>query len=316
MKSNKGLHHYWLVFERQIVDMILTSPKIAYWISKHCLKLYLRLFYFHYTRVKHLHYRHPADLNQALMKLSYQNSKNPIMKKLIPLCVDKYAVREFIAAHGYGDTLNEIIGVYDNVDDIDFNVLPNKFVMKMTNASGRNWICDDKSKYNWEKSKKQFAIWIQDHDFGWDSGEWQYAYIQPRILIEKYLENLDERSIIDYKFNCYHGKVRSCFVAYNRNPEDAHSREVCFDDYDVAWNRTEAIKESWHTQRKFIPKPQNYDRMLKMAEECTKDFPYCRFDLYEIEGKIVFGEMTFTPQGNVLEFYKDEWLKEMLKYLQ
>lgn len=309
------IKHYCNVMERRIVRVILKNESIAKWLSKHWLRLYLRLFYFNWQN-KHIHYRHPQDLNQWLLKTSWLNSKNPQMRELIPQCVDKYTVREYIMQKGYADTLNECYGVYERVEDIDFKSLPRQFVMKMTNASGRNYICTDKSQCDWQQVSNRFTEWLKDNMFGWQSGEWQYALIKPRIVVEKFLENLGESSLIDYKFNVINGKVYSCFVAYNRDNNDAHSRQVCFDDYDLEWNRTDAIKDSWHTNRKLIVKPKTYDRMIEMAEVCSKEFPYCRFDVYEIEGKILFGEMTFTPQGNVLEFYKDEWLRNALKVIK
>lgn len=309
----KSIYHYCNVFQRICVKKLLEIRPIAYWLSTKHLKTYLKCFYFNWL-YKWPDLDNPEDFNHWLLRTSWQNSQDTDMRKLIPQCVDKYAVREYISKMGYADTLNELIGVYDNIDEIDWGKLPNQYVLKMNNASGRNYICTNKelSKGQWKEIKVKFAEWLKDTTFGWKSGEWQYRLIKPRIVVEKFLENLGESSLIDYKFNVIYGKVYSCFVAYNRDNDDAHSRKVCFDDYDRDWNRTDAIRDSWHTDRKFIPKPQCYDRMIEMAEACCKKFPYCRFDLYEIDGKIMFGEMTFTPQGNVLEFYKDEWLKETL----
>ena len=300
-------------FRNIIRRSILHNAQLAHFLSKHCLKTYLALFYENWTG-KRMNYTQPEDLNQALIRLSCQNSRNPKMRELIPLCVDKYAVREYIASKGYGDTLNELYGVYDNVDEIDFEALPDQFVMKMTNASGRNYICSDKSKCNWKDIKEQFSEWVQDHEFGWQTGEWQYALIKPRIVIEKYLSSIGEMSPVDYKFQCFHGEPNSCFVGYNRDPRDTHGI-VCFDDYDMDWRLTERILPRWHKNRKRIPRPMNLDKMIKMAKDCTADFPYCRFDLYEVDGKILFGEMTFTPQGCVQEFYTDEYLKERKDWL-
>ncbi len=294
-----------------VQNYLLHNETCAYFLSKYCLRLYLKMFYEHWTK-RRLNFCQPEDFNQALLKLSWENSHNPKMRELIPLCVDKYAVREYVASKGYEDTLNEIYGVYDNVDAIDYDALPNQFVMKMTNASGRNWICIDKSVADWPAMKKQFAEWLKDTEFGWLSGEWQYALIKPRIVVEKYLETLGESSLIDYKFHCFHGEPYSCFVGYNRDMDDPHGK-VCFDDYDMAWNRTERILPSWHMNRRMIPQPKNWNRMVQMARDVCRDFEYVRFDLYEINGKIVFGEITFTPQGCVQEFYTDEALKEMLE---
>lgn len=305
-------------FRNIIRRSILHNAQLAHFLSKHCLKTYLALFYENWQG-KRLNYCHPEDLNQAMLRLSYWNSRDPKMRELIPLCVDKYAVREYIVSKGYGDTLNECYGVYNNVDEIDFGALPNQFVMKMTNASGRNYICLDKSKCNWEDVKEKFAKWLQDTEFGWQTGEWQYRYIKPRIVIEKYLKDLGEQSLIDYKAQVFHGKVVDFFVCYNRDNEihkDGKAGTVCYDCYDAQWNRTEDISMEWHKDRQIILAPKSLKRMIRMAEDCCKDFPYCRFDMYEIGGKIIFGEMTFTPHGNVMNYYTDEYLVKMKELLK
>lgn len=304
-------------FRNIIRHSILNNASLAHFLSKHCLKIYLALFYENWVG-KRMNYRNPQDLNQALIKQSWLNSRNPKMREMIPICVDKYAVREYIASMGYADTLNELYGVYDNVDDIDFEALPNQFAMKMNNASGRNYICVDKAQCNWEEIKTKFAKWLKDREFGWWTGEWQYAFIKPQIVVEKYLKDLGESSLIDYKAQVFHGKVLDFFVCYNRDNDIAKAdkyKPVCYDCYDIEWNRTEDITPDWHTQRKMVPAPKQLKRMIQMAEACCKDFPYCRFDVYEINGKIVFGEMTFTPHGNVMDYYTDEYLVKMKDYL-
>lgn len=299
--------------ERKMVNRILKLPKFAHWLSVNYLSFYLRLFYFNWQG-KHLKLRHPQDFNQWLLRTSWENSLKPQMSHMIPLCVDKFSVREYIASKGYADTLNEVYGIYDNVNDIDWKNLPEQFVMKMTNASARNYICVNKNEdeVKWKEIKACFGEWLCDNSFGWESGEWQYSKIKPRIVVEKYLKNLGEDSLVDYKFHCVKGKMISCFVCYNRNPYNPHS-EVSFDDYDRNWVRTDAIKDIWHPNRRIVNKPSQWTQMIEMAECCTQDFPYCRFDLYEVNDKILFGEMTFTPHGCVMEYYKDEWLKNTLK---
>lgn len=307
----KSLKHYYIVLRRKIIRPILNNKRLSFFLSKHCLKLYLAMFYENWIG-RILNYRKPEDFNQLLMKISWLNSRDKKMRKLIPQCVDKYAVREYISSKGYADTLNELYGVYDSVEEIDFDKLPEQFVMKLTNACGRNLICTDKAKCNWEEVKSQFAEWLKEKDLGWTTGEWQYALIKPRIIIEKYLKDLGETSLIDYKFHVLQGKCRNVLVCYNREFASSESNGfVNLDAYTNDWVRTEDIIESHHTNRQIIPQPLQLQRMIKMAEDCSKDFKYCRFDLYEINGKIIFGEMTFTPHGNVLDYYSDDYLRKM-----
>lgn len=313
----KSVEHYWGVLRRRLYRRVLKNKKLAHYLSKHCLKLYLAMFYENWVG-KRMSFCHPKDMSQELIKLSYKNSKDEKMRRLIPMCTDKYAVREYMESVGHGEILNELIGVYNSVDEIDIDSLPNQFVMKMNNASGRNWICADKSKADWLIIKQMFADWLKDTDFGWETGEWQYALIKPRIIVEKYLAPLGDEDVVDYKLHVIKGKAFGFFIGYNRDNDILHKptgKGVCFDCYDIDWNRTEDITQEWHQERRLIPKPKMLKQMLQIAEECTREFDYCRFDMYEIDGKIVFGEMTFSPHGGVLDYYTEEYLKKMQQFM-
>ena len=312
----KSVEHYIGVLRRRVYRRILKNKKLAHYLSKHCLKLYLAMFYENWVG-KRMNYRHPQDMSQELIKLSYLNSRDEKMRKLIPMCTDKYGVREYIKSKGYEDILNELYGVYDNVEDIDFDILPNQFVMKMTNACGLNWVCTDKSQADWPTIKKKFIEWLKDDDFAWETGEWQYAMIKPRIIVEKYLKDLGENSLVDYKLHVIRGKAYGFFIGYNRDTDIMHDptkRGVCFDCYTPEWKLTEDITPEWHPNRMIIPKPKSLKRMIQIAEDCSKEFDYCRFDMYDINGKIVFGEMTFSPHGGVLDYYTDEYQKKMQQF--
>lgn len=268
----------------------------------------LYISYYYRNWVGHFpNYRHPRDFSEKLLLFGLKNKNN----RLFYQCADKAAVRDYIISKGLANILNDVYGVYDTVEDIPFDSLPNQFVLKITNASGYNIICTDKTKLDIEQTKDKLNRWILESDgFGFASGEWQYAYTKPRILAEKYLSTLGESSLVDYKFNCFRGDVHSCFLAYNRSLDNPHG-EVCFDLYDKEWNLTEALKPFRHKNRKIYPKPKSYDQMLKIASKLSEDFDYVRVDLYEIEDCILFGEMTFTPNGYIPDYYEKWFLKEM-----
>ena len=169
----------------------------------------------------------------------------------------------------------------------------------------------DKTKLDIKQTKVRLKQWlVEGEGFGFASGEWQYAYTKPRILAEKYLSNLGESSLVDYKFNCFKGCVHSCLIAYNRSIDDPHG-EVCFDLYDKDWNQTEGINPIWHKNRKVYPKPKTYERMVEIASKLSEDFDYVRVDLYEIEDHVLFGELTFSPHGYVPEYY-EQWMLDEL----
>lgn len=274
--------------------------------SQHFPKMYISYYYRNWVGF-FPDYQHPRDFCEKLLLYGLKNRKNPLFHQ----CADKYAVRDYVTSKGYGDILNEIYGVYDSEEDIPFDTLPNQFVLKITNASGYNIICEDKSKLDIAKTKKQLKEWLAASvGFGFESGEWQYAYTKPRVLAEKYLSILGESSLIDYKFHCFRGKVHSCFVAYDRSAEHPHE-DVQYDHYDMEWKVEDALKPQWRKKRRELPKPTCYKEMLEIASKLSEDFDYVRVDLYEIKGKVLFGELTFTPNGYVLDYY-EQWMLDKL----
>ena len=155
--------------------------------------------------------------------------------------------------------------------------------------------------------KKKLNLWLAScYDVMLQ--EKHYRDIEPVIICEEFLEQMG-KGIVDYKFNCFKGKVHSCLVAYNRSLDDPHS--VCFDHYDANWNLTEGVKPQHHKCRRIIEKPKCYDDMVRMCAVLSADFDYVRVDLYEIFGKIYFGEMTFTPTGCIMSFYTQQMLNEL-----
>jgi hypothetical protein len=311
MSKNKSLEHYYILLRRRIIRPILQNKKLAYFVSKHCLKTYLAMFYENWLG-KRLNMRHPRDINELLMQLSVKTQTDPIQHRLRVQCADKYLVREYVKSKGLEDILIPCYGVYDSFDEIDFEKLPNQFVVQTNFGCGHIWICKDKASSNIEKWHKRFDEWMAIRDFGWESGEWQYAEIPHKLVVTKYLDSLGAISVNDYKFHCMHGQVYGCFAAYDRIPGGDHA--VQFDHYDINWNLTDGILPSYHPKRRLIPKPQCFGRMIEIASTLSADFPYCRVDLYEVEGKVLFGELTFTPQGNVMCYYTDEALQDMLKF--
>lgn len=257
---------------------------------------------YYWTTFKKLHYSHPRDINEKLMWLT-RYCQDPLKSK----CADKYLVRDYVANKGYGDTLIPLLGVWEKASDIDFSSLPDRFVLKCNHGSGWNIICKDKSALDVDAAKSKLDDWL-GMDYGALLQEIHYSKIKPLIIGEKYLDEL-AGDVVDYKFHCSRGKVHSCFVAYGRDTEDPHI--VNYDHYDIDWNRTDAIKESFRPNRRLLPKPQSYNNMLEMASELSKDFDYVRVDLYDNNGKVLFGELTFTPYSGIQTFYKQNMLDEL-----
>ena len=261
---------------------------------------------YYWTTGKKLDYRHPKDINEKLMWLT-RYDQNPLKTR----CADKYLVRDYVKEKGFGDILIPLIGVWDHAYDIDFASLPDRFVLKCNHASGWNVICSDKSKLDIEESRAKLEKWLGMR-FGADLQEIHYLGIPPKIVGEEFMPMLGD-DVIDYKFHCSKGKVHSCFVAYDRSPVDPH--QVCYDHYDIDWNRTDDIKEEFHPNRRMLPKPEHYERMLEIASKLSEDFNYVRVDLYNCDGRVFFGELTFTPYSGIQTFYKQSMLDELGRFV-
>lgn len=309
----KSLEHYYIALRRKIIRPILENEKLAHYISKHFLKTYLAMFYENWVG-KRLNFEHPRDFNHQLMKLSLEAYNNPIQHHLRVQCADKFLVREYVKSKGLEDILIPSFGVYDSFDEIDLDKLPNQFVIQTNFGCGHIWICKDKKSADIEKWRKQFNEWMAIKDFGWRTGEWQYNEIPHKLVITQYLDSLGAISVNDYKFHCMHGQVYGCLAAYDRIPNTDH--DVQFDHYDINWELTDGIRPGWHPKQREIPKPKCYERMMEVCRILSKDFPYVRVDLYEVDGKVLIGELTLTPQGNVLSYYTEETLVDMLKFYE
>lgn len=227
------------------------------------------------------------------MKLHYRND-------LMPVVGDKYTVRQYLENLGYGYLLNELIAVYDDVAQILPENLPQRFVMKASHSSGWNMIVKDKSKVKWSIWNKHFRYWLT-HDIAWNGREWHYTQMKPRIVCEKYLED-ESGSLMDYKFYCFDGEPR--FLQVNLGRGTVHSTQ---NYYDLNWNLLPFGKTYPHNPNLHVDLPAHFDEMVRLARELTKPFPYVRFDLYEAQGKIYFGEFTFFPCSGMPDFIPQEW---------
>lgn len=224
------------------------------------------------------------------------NGKDPLMQ----ICADKNRVRKYISDLGYGYLLNEQYGVFKNVEDIDFDSLPNKFVMKAAHGSGWNIIVKDKNKLNKKKAKMLMRSWLKQ-DTSWSGREWVYKDMPRSIVIEKYLED-ETGELRDYKFFCFNGQPRFMQLEVGRNT--AHNTR---NFYDMDWKLMPFGKELPHNPNLNVPKPTLFDEMKKIAENLCKPFQFVRVDLYQANGKVYFGELTFFPAGGAPDFVPDQY---------
>lgn len=257
--------------------------------------------------------KYPKNVNELWMSINLKAMKSPKDRALRIKCADKYAVRQYVIDKGYGDTLNECYGVYDSFDEIDFDSLPNQFVLKMTTACGMNFICKDKSQLDIDKLRDIVDTWYNNlKDYGLKTAEWHYVEIKPRLIVEKYLSMLGESlSLVDYKFHCFNGKIYHVETICDR---DVVKKTTNCDAYTINWELKECVLPQYHINRRILPKPLQFDYMKQIAEDLSADFEYVRVDLYEIDGNVLFGELTFTPVGCIEYDYYMEELEEMCRF--
>lgn len=225
------------------------------------------------------------------------NYRNPIMTK----CADKYEVREYIKSKGLGCILNKLYLVCDSPNDIDLHLLPEKFVIKTTNGSGTNILCKNIDEFDIIESKKKLTNWLS-RDYYSPGREWAYKDIKPRIIIEEYLEDQENRfdGINDYKFICFNGKVK--YIVFDVDRQIGHKRNI----YDKEWNFIDVSTDKPNIGD-IIQKPKGLNQMIRVAEKLAEDFPTVRVDLYWVNNKIYFGELTFYPWTGYVSFKPDEF---------
>lgn len=222
-------------------------------------------------------------------------------------CVDKYDVREYIASIGYGNILNECFGIYNHPSEIDFECLPQSFVLKDTLGGGGSAviIVKDKSKVDWNKIYNQMTSWISiDPRKKHPGREWVYDGKKHRIIVEKYIES-DQKNggLIDYKFLCFNGSVEVVYVLADRDLGNGAGCGIFSPDYKLL-----PVNELDETPlSREIPKPKLYDQMLDIATNISAPFPEARVDLYCEKDRIIFGEITFFDSSGYMLFDPDEF---------
>lgn len=231
-----------------------------------------------------------------LYKMSYR-------KDVMHICVDKYLVREYVESKGLGYILNSLYGVYNNIDEIDLDVLPKSFVIKTTNGGGgiNIIVCKDKEELDIKKMKETLNKWLKDNNLN-AGREWAYLKTTSKIIIEKYLVNdiSPESGITDYKFLCFNGNVEYIIVDVDRYI--GHKRNF----YDRSWNKINVESDCSNFEYEF-KKPEGLNEMIKIAQTLSKDFPFVRIDLYYLNKRIIFGEMTFYPWSGYVQFNPDKF---------
>lgn len=206
---------------------------------------------------------------------------------------DKYKVREYVIDRCGEQYLNKVYGIYKSAFDIDYNLLPNSFVLKTTNGCATNILVRDKTLLNKKDTNKKLNKWLK-FPYGELTGQLHYTQTTPLIIAEKFLKQTEERkqSLTDYKFFCFNGVPRFV-VIYSDREENTHNYSVMV--YDMDWNAYPRYVNSRCPLSDIFPRPAALEEMILIASRLSATFPFVRVDLYLIDGHPIFGEMTFTP---------------------
>lgn len=214
--------------------------------------------------------------------------------------VDKYAVKEYVANIIGDEYIIPTLGVWDKPEDIEWDNLPDQFVLKTTHGGGSNGviICKDKSTFDRDKARTKLKQALRQ-DIYKILREWPYKNVERRIIAEQFVESDDD--LPDYKFFCFDGEVKALFVGTERN-----TGNVKFDYFDADFNHLDLVQ--FHPMsKKRIPRPKKFDEMKRVAASLSKGIPHVRVDLYNVNGKIYFGELTFFHHGGVTPFHPQQW---------
>lgn len=254
---------------------------------------------------RYIDWKDPKDINEKINWLKFHSDTSEWTR-----LADKYLVREHIAKMGLDDMLVKLYGKWDKPEDIDWKSLPDKFIMKTNNGSGEVFICNDKTAIDTKDWTQRLKKMLSSH-FGNSTGEPHYNRIRPCIIAEELLDAkkqpIESSSLIDYKIWSFDGKPAYIWACYNRT----HS-SVDVGVYDLDWNFHPEYSIStphYRLTKNPIPRPKSLEKMLQAASVLSKGFPQLRVDLYEVDGKPYFGELTFTSAGGFNDFYTPEFLR-------
>ena len=230
----------------------------------------------------------------AWYKLNYRDER-------MTRCVDKHLEKSYLEEKGLGEYVPKTLQVGDSIDDIDFDALPEQFIIKCNNGYGNNVIVRDKSKMNKANIYKTFNEWRIPSPIVFGR-EWAFFDVEPKIMVEELLVSHDgsQKELNDYKVMCFNGEPRVVWVDTNRSTD--HKRNF----YDVEWNPLD-VESDCPVSHDAIPRPDGFGKMLEIARRLSKDFPFVRVDFYDVNNRVYIGEMTFYPWSGCVNFKPDDF---------
>lgn len=259
-------------------------------------RAYIQMYYFAHFK-KFCNLKNPKTYNEKLNWLKLHD-KNPIYTRI----VDKFEAKEYVKDIIGDQYIIPTLGVWDNFDDIDFDELPQQFVLKCTHDSEGLVIVKDKDKLDKEMAKNKIESALKQNFF-YIGREWPYKNVKPRIIAEKYMEDHIDGELRDYKFFCFDGEPKAMFVA-----SDRASDNVKFDYFDLNFNHLD-IKQKYPHAEQPLRKPVTFEKMIELSKVLSKGFTHVRVDFYEVDGQLYFGELTFYHFSGFMPFEPNKWDK-------
>ncbi len=249
-------------------------------------------------------WKHPKDINEKMQWLVCFGDTSKW-----PLCADKYRVREYLKEKGLEKLAVKLYGVWENADDIDYDLLPEKFVLKCNHDSGTSFIVDKSIAFNQDNINRALnkALSVQ---YGYINGEVYYNKIKPCIIAEEFLESKEitfSSSLVDYKVWCFDGKPFCFWVCHNRTKDGTYVNV-----YDLNWKvhpEYSVFTDHYRDGKGVVPRPKSFDQMIVAASILSEGFPEVRVDFYDVDGQLFFGELTFMTLYGQIDFYTEHFLK-------
>lgn len=306
------------MMNHSIIDFVRNPYLIFNWMAaKHLMdwmddKTFLKLRY-RASFGKKLNLEHPVTFNEKLQWLKLYNRMPEYT-----IMVDKVKAKDYVAKLIGAEHIIPTLGVWDSPDEIDFDSLPNQFVLKCNHNSGLGMcICRDKSTLDISEVKK--ALWKGlKEDYYLQGREWPYKNVPRKILAEKYMvdSEFDKKAIgkedlqelHDYKFFCFNGEPKVLFVSSDR------TKKVCFDYYDMSLNHLD-LKQGGDNYNGHIALPKHFEEMKSLAEKISANIPHVRTDFYEINNEVYFGELTFFDSSGFAKFEPENWDERLGKLI-
>ena len=257
---------------------------------------YLKLRYYAAFHKK-LNLEDPKTFNEKLQWLKIYDRRD-----IYTQMVDKLLAKDYVAERIGQQYIIPTLGVWEKAEQIDFDDLPDRFVIKWNHDSGSVIICKDKAKFNRQAAVEKLTKGGKNNGY-WHAREWPYKNVKPRIIAEQYMEDKKTGELRDYKFFCFDGEVKAMFIATERQKE---GEEVKFDFFDAEGNHLD-VKQGHPNARECPQLPSTFEKMKVLARELSRGIPQVRVDFYEVNGNIFFGELTFSHFAGMVPFNPESW---------